>query len=487
MAGGVPEEGQSVGSRIEWGSVGESHWDRISPREGQLLDESRGVARTAEPLVTYCVPPPGSLRIWRRIDGDKYEMDLGVDDLPPYETLYDLSVRLTKRAVTQGGIFAQDDSDLKKLDRVADQLLRIAGRLHAARYSVGLLHPRNILILQSPEGEELILPDVGFVWRPGGPMLPNWLVRNSPFRDLWDHTAETMNSQLQEAHGKFSPQSDLHTLARVFAWALRARPAMEGLPRYAREPKMLPTFAEDPQTRALVWALLTEVLGDEIQSAEELRTELAKTPLSAHFIEKPASEELPSTPWRRRAAVGGAAVLVLLLVGAVGYKIWIDRTLPLASPPGCEDCPGETKLREELVELSQAVESWDALTAKRKAGLADSAEIAAQLQAELGELDRQVKRLTALHQIQLHPNKHFRAKEDACLAKLRGEFEERLTSAVNNLRADLRAVGYRGREACPLLADLDRQLKEYCALSPTQEPPSCSTKLKALAERFGCR
>jgi hypothetical protein len=248
---------------------------------------------------------------------------------------------------------------------------------------------------------------------------------------------------------------------------------------------------------------LTEVLDGEITTAEEFRTELAKTPLSAHFVEKPKEEQPRPSRWKQRLGLGVASVAVMVLVGFGGYKIWQGRILPVPPPPGCEDCPGETKLREGLIALSQVTEAWDTLDAKRKAadfvtkwkarsvGTAEDVdslqtEIVAHLLREIQELDRQLSHLTALHRIELHPNKHFRAKEEACLAKIRGEFETRLSSVVDHL-SDLRVISYGRRQAGVIFDDLERQMKEYSALTPTKELPSCYPRFRNRVQRSGFR
>ncbi len=470
----------AAGTPIKWGSVGENTWDALVS-QGQKLDEVRGIVRRVNPRVSYARPPDSTVRCWEELPNDKrYEMCLDTNDLPPYESLYDLSIRLTNRERelhANGQVFSPDDPDLEKLDWLADQLLRKTERFHQdpnRPYSVGLLHPKNTLVVQGSEGRELVLADVGFAWRPGGAMLPDWLVRNQEFKDLWDHAAETMNSQ------PFEAQSDLRTIARVLAWSLRARPAMLGLPRYAKAPNAIPTFDEDHTTRANVWAVLSSVLDGEITSARMFREALKKARLSAHFVKERKNDRPKKWPIARKIVrfLGPILLTVSVLVGA-GVAVWKYWPPPPPPLPLCGDCPAvNEELRSLLAVYESTLAEWDQVSAQRTDKMEGHAR-QRQLKSEMDSLDEQLKKLNALASIKLTDNQHVQAKERECIRKLLADYDERLASLVLGLKMDLR--GLEVPHARPILKRIDEQLSQpFFSLAQYEESPSWYENLKLL-------
>src|SRR5262249_61899249 len=73
-------------------------------------------------------------------------------------------------------------AQLVMLDRIADALLATAAKLHELNQRLGLLEPGNVLVVPGSEGRNVVLPDVGFVWRGSHGEFP-W--KDSPGRPRW--------------------------------------------------------------------------------------------------------------------------------------------------------------------------------------------------------------------------------------------------------------------------------------------------------------
>ena len=146
-------------TRLAWGCVGGSHnsWAELSGNDGD-----KGIVRIVEAGVVYTPPPKeAGLRAWQQVPGvpQRFEMPWTGD---PYQlrTLDELGENLRKDRPKAG-----DDPRLAELNEAARRLLEIVSKLHEHGFRLGLLQPRTILLVPGTSGQELVLPDYGFVWK----------------------------------------------------------------------------------------------------------------------------------------------------------------------------------------------------------------------------------------------------------------------------------------------------------------------------------
>jgi hypothetical protein len=341
---------QSESGDFAWGIIGSNRWetlrlDRKIDRDGIVRQVEDGVEYAPETREAAAVTLP--FPRWRRRSDGQYEMDLGSSDPPRVRSFADLRTVLHQRPSWRGG-----ELQLRDLDAATQELLHVIQGLHDVGFGVGLLEPRNVLVLVQPgaPAPRVILPDVGFVRFRG--MLPKWMRPDVPFAKLWDKPAEWMNERSFDRQryprlaSKFSDtterlegpgwdqQSDLRTVARLIAWVL----APDG--RIRRE---IPSRDTAGWTKAEVWAVLKEAscgaFSNATALARALEAENARP--SRHFVEQIAPPPPRRNPWRWvLPAAGGLA----LAGGIVAVLLMIPPRSTAVPCPLCPECPPTSKL-----------------------------------------------------------------------------------------------------------------------------------------------
>jgi hypothetical protein len=265
---------------------------------GELTDLTgrRGVIRLVGAGVRYDCPPIGP-HIWHYAleQPGRFEMAWPAGnpaDVPSLQTL--------------ASDVARDPTParLAELDRAAETLLIVADHLHERDWRLGLVHPGNVLVVPGSGGGQLVVPDLGFVWRGShgsppwrdSPGRPSW-IEPGPEACMWDN--EPVFQQFVKPGEDDEPlpetASDLRTIARLFA-ALLTGQMSSTIPSYPGP--------------APVWALLQAVMDGQVDSAADFRERLVQTPLSGHW-------STPMPPAKKGSGIPALAAL-LLLTGVIG-------------------------------------------------------------------------------------------------------------------------------------------------------------------------
>ncbi|HEV3145667.1 MAG TPA: hypothetical protein VGZ47_17395 [Gemmataceae bacterium] len=294
-------------AKVPWGHAGSVNM------KGELTDRTGrpGVIRLIGAGVYYDSPPLDR-NIWQRALEQHGRFEMVWTEADPAQ------VRPTSEMLAD---FRRQPA---LLDQIAESLLQITQQLHDHGWRLGLLHPGNILPVPGTGGRELVLPDLGFTWRGSfgkppwkdNPGRPSWLDESSRNAVYWDEPPVFQQFTAENEYSDLAPvESDLHTLARIFAFY--------GLGRAERE---LPATSPSP---APVWDTLRDVLAGKVAMAEEFRARLEKTPLSQFF-----TVPQPDQPRKK----GALAVLLLILgllllcggLPALGVALWFLGGKPLA-------------------------------------------------------------------------------------------------------------------------------------------------------------
>ena len=242
---------------VSWGVVGRNRLEALRLDRGVDRD---GVVRVVEPGVEYVLDSEGTdgtklpFPLWRKRSDGRYEMD-PMAMVRPFSGVF--ACRSPAAEALHKTSWRGEEEELRMLDSVAVQLLRVLGTLHSMGFGVGLLQPTNVLILPGTPAVSLslILPDFGFLRFRG--VLPEWMSPNVPFRMLWDMSPERMNDRsfdrlrytklakrisesAEPVHGRgLDPQSDLHTVARLLAWMLAPDAMVSGRRIPSPEPRVM--------------------------------------------------------------------------------------------------------------------------------------------------------------------------------------------------------------------------------------------------------
>jgi hypothetical protein len=296
-----PAEPESL--RLAWGHVGSV------TRPGRLSDGTSrpGVIRVVEAGISY-FPPALEPYVWSQASLNyvgQYEMAWPEGDPAAVRSLADFAAELQRGTPSK--------TQLKMLDQIADALLANTEKLHEQDQRLGLLELGNVLIVPGSEGRTLVLPDLGFVWRGShgkfpwkdSPGRPRWLdedARANQNAKLWDEEPVWQQFTSAEAagddHDPVPPQSDLKTLARMFAAVLTGRIERD----------------ISPPNQAPVWTLLRSILKGDIGTAAEFRRRLNEHRLSGHWL-NPNGPPKPSANAAPAALLGCLALLLLLSAG----------------------------------------------------------------------------------------------------------------------------------------------------------------------------
>jgi hypothetical protein len=312
-----PPQAEPAEPRLNWGHVGSV------TKPGRLSDGTSrpGVIRVVEANITYD-PPPLDAHVWVPASMNfvgQFEMAWPEGNPLDARTLGDLGNELR--------VPNPPKARLAELDHAADSLLDAAQRLHSHDSRIGLLQPGNVLIVPGSDGRRLVLPDLGFTWRGShgkfpwkdSPGRPRWLAedaRENPNSRLWDEEPVwrqfASQSEVSDDHELVPVQSDLKSIARVFAGVLTGR-----VDRDIVAPNAAP-----------VWGVLKAAAQGQIKSAEEFRSRLSQHPLSEHWLAAKAP-----------GPKGGGAVMALGLLllallglggGAVLYFMGVFNSNPAA-------------------------------------------------------------------------------------------------------------------------------------------------------------
>ncbi len=309
-------------SGFNWGVVGFLH----EAAELTTMPGSRGVVRFVNGDVGYAAPPLSGG--WKPTPGTpgRYESPWPGDPAAA-RTLTHLRADLD--AASRSGALKSGSSPLlAELDAVADRLLEVAAKLHAAGWTLGLVQPGNVLLAANHEPH---LVDLGFTWKGSfGP--PPWDA--SPGRPAWLDAPADWLSEVTAVRRQFAdpsgthfprvePAEDVRTLARLFAWLLTGQPRGE---------VVAPSRGPAPE----LWALLAEASTGRVPTARDFRARLAGDPLSGHFTERvaplvvaPAPVPTPpagGVPWV--PVVAGVAALLVAVGGGLGYAFWPSKAAP---------------------------------------------------------------------------------------------------------------------------------------------------------------
>lgn len=221
-----------VESNVEsWGMIGNEHsWDGAR----------RVLTRNVSARVRYQPPPlPAGLPLWRSTRHEqKFELPLSGDPRQA-QSLESLCRQLNgrRRELRGAGWKMEQEPETVCFKAALENILEIARHLHANHCGLGLTTPQSILFLPTPEGEQLVLPDLGFFWKEGGkqgpflPRRPDFLSKAESFGFLWDADGEAAGDAAvrQQFRGlarieDFDSRQDVRSLARLFATCLLGKP-----------------------------------------------------------------------------------------------------------------------------------------------------------------------------------------------------------------------------------------------------------------------
>lgn len=318
-SGGVAPGATAAGDVLVWGVCA------VYNQRAELAEfpGERGVCRFVTSGVRF-VQPPG-LREWRRsvTVPDRFEMKWGGDPAAA-RTLAALRADL-ERAARSGELDAPGAPLLKELDRVVIELVELAGRLHRAGWSVGLLRPDNVFLAD----RELVLVDLGFAWQgmfgpppwDDSPGRPAWVEASAGYAWLYDQPP--VRQQLADpGNGVYppaSPTDDVRTLGRLIAWVLSGH-----------EHRDLPPV----RVAAPVWAVLEAAVAGKVSTAQDLANRLRSAPPSTYF-QRPEPPALPSAQkGSGKRWLAPAVVLVALAAGGAAAAWYFTRPAEQPAPVG---------------------------------------------------------------------------------------------------------------------------------------------------------
>ena len=337
-----------------------------------------GLMRTAVGMEEVQNPPAGLfegdfLYAWQRLEGsDRFEMNLEIPAGTPVEkqSLLELSQDLRDNPPTQ-----RDDPRCQIFDCAVDRLLRWFVALIEVDYRhIGLINPENIFIIRwsgwrdgrsgeainvgSPEPRDtrVILPDAGFLWRPGG-ALPKWLTNENRWKFIWGDDPENVYRRT------FRETWYLRVLARLLAYVLEPTCGVDSA-RGAIEPtalKNMPTIAD-------AWKVLNQAISGEGASPgneatpgtviETFRQDLATKKASLHFLlraellpdplPEPPEQQEEQSSWGN-VLLGGTMLIALLIAALLYWRNTQDGTVFAC----CDQVASSSPIAKQLGELDK--------------------------------------------------------------------------------------------------------------------------------------
>lgn len=426
-----------------------------------------GIVRRVLPGVEYPPEPPVSVELttWTRVAGDQLTFEMPCDLKPESTTFEDFADRLAAVATSRQGL---DEKLLDTLDHIVLKLVSIARTLHSSSLPLyfGLVHPGNILLVGSAQRPKVAAPDCGFYYdEVRGSKCPKWL-ESTDRQVFWDKSPQEVNKLI--ASGGWTCVNDLRSIARLIAYLLVGREKIE---EWSGGPSLplrnIPSSDAAQETGADVWRVLSDVLNDDVLPENRITT-------AAGLLSRLTGESSPSEHFRfaPRQSIGsegreGRGLFrrfvkvcgTLLVAGAVaGLLVLAGRTYldgPVKSPPIlCPDCPGNSKLGEDLQALYEL-----------------GREPSTDLTGSIDRLEQELEILQRLHRPELlHEKQVIRLRELECLKIVRAACLKRLDATADRLLED----NYKGdfpTQSLPgpsgRFVKIDDELK---ALSPDRPP-----------------
>lgn len=455
--------------QITWGDRGEYN-------EWRLLGDglSWGVLRETSPGVEYRPPKISGIRSWTKVGSRRYKMPLAsADDMPPRETVAELRERLVKSLVDPA--VEPAERHLQAIDDAVLGLIRLAIALHEQQQALGAIHPENVILLETGDSTEIVLPDWGFFWAAGFATMPAWL-NNNAWRFLWDVDLQQANLLDQQGVTSIAVGRDAHTLARVIIWLLLGEEAVGAWSDpHAEAPAAVTSMRAGSAEGAEAWEAITAALAapeTDFKSAGEALANLEKAlekwrPSQFFHGLRAISRELAARRARARRWVIARRVIAAALVVALSGLAWSGyRSLPDPPPPPplCDDCHGTTALRPGLEKLSEA----------RKAALVEGGDSKAEVQA-----------LADLFATPLSPQPSFAAKEAACLERLGRATLESVERDYKRLKKRLNEMSEDPLVDCPLIDQVFESAETVMSFLPQEGSPPWFDDLRDL-RRLHC-
>jgi|GEM_PF-5205265 len=283
--------------------------------------ESHSVTRIVVAGVDYNRPP--GVRPWSKPSEQIFTLTWPTDPTK-VQTLACLGEGLRDaRAAASARLLALKDPRVILLDQAIDRFLQLLEELHQQRWTIGLVHPSNLILLQIGADTQIVPVDLGFYWL-GSFAEPGWLSGHPGQGSYWQESA----SERQLAWSETSLPSekvaaDIQAVARVVAGAILGTPDEK-------------QFSDLP-----FWDVISEAMAGRIVKASDLRAALAQAPPSQHFCERPRVVAEPVKPLQalsNRSNAWPKAIAGLFLVAALGvigyFAFKGPQSLPLPTPPG---------------------------------------------------------------------------------------------------------------------------------------------------------
>lgn len=306
-----------------------SRWSDLVGRTGaDRLEESGkpAVVRIVRAGVSYDPPPDGvDLPIWQEsaTSPQRYEIPWTDGDAKKdVRSLGELGTELRNKRPNP------PEDKKQEFAAAVTRLLDLTENLHTARYRLGLVTPNNVLWTVTSGASQAFLPDFGFYQSAGSASMetPLWLDSKFQFAPLWRSGAKQGSPGPKEIQAispqsaaacevdLTDPQTDIRTLARLFACILTGRP--EGPLRPGR-----------PDQKVRVWHhVLLKAENGHFSTIEDFRMALEANPLWHHFSQTASTGRGGSNQGAGPNRTGRWLIPLLasaVLAGTLGLVSWI--------------------------------------------------------------------------------------------------------------------------------------------------------------------
>lgn len=306
-----------------WGIVGVSHsWDTTR----------RVMTRSVNARVRYQPPPlPARAPVWRNTANEQiFELSLNSDPRAA-QSLISLCGKLKERwhELRRAGWTRKQDPEIVRFNVAVEKVLECVRHLHAHHCGLGVTTQQSILFLPTPEGEQLVLPDLGFFWEEGrrhGPFLPrrpDFLSKAESFSFLWGDDGQEGGDVVarQQSRGlvqgeDFDPKQDVRSLARMLATCLLDKPC--------RQP---PPPTEENGTNVDTWHVLDLACAGEFQSLKDFEQALSEAPLIEYYLGRRGGKPPAVQRHNRWKQAAFAGVALALLGSAVTFLKLYPRAM----------------------------------------------------------------------------------------------------------------------------------------------------------------
>ncbi len=418
----APPQAAAAAKPIAFGLIGKHH-AATADAGGPGCE----VVRTFASGVTYRKVTGN--RSWSKIDEFRYRIHWPADaSAGAPATLADLARRLAESPKGSDGGASLGEALSAELDACIDAYLAGVGRLHAAKWSQGLVAPGSVAFVAQGGVREAVFPDLGFAWDDTVGE-PDWLTEH-PGRGFWSEAPGVRQLAWRGAPG------DLAVAARIVGFVV--------LNRVPRD--------RDFATASPFWTALKDANQGRIASAEALRQALKAAPASEAMRGKTTkgpgpdeTREQTGLPLLRVAA----AIVAFGVIAAAGYFALAALT---STKPGPR--PDDRVVTPPTVAVG--LPEPPGVVPKRTADLL----------AEGGRL--------AAKYDDLPPGAAERAKLD----QDRASFRDRVLARLDEVWEQYGRDGD-GRRAAGQLRPLTAQMKQLAAKPPTATGSGALTKEKA--------